>query len=67
MLWPSSSTDNNSMTSAAPAAIDDDEDLYENTGPGSVLAAKAASIAAARNLKDHDGKNYQKDSQTNVK
>ena len=59
MLWPSSSSDNNSLTTVAPAVADDEEDLYENTGPGSVLAAKAASIAAARNLKEHDGKNFQ--------
>ena len=31
---------------------EEEEDLYENTGPGSVLAARAAHIAAARSVVD---------------
>ncbi len=62
MLWPTSSGDNNSLTSLPPVTVDEDEDLYENTGPGSILAAKAASIAAVRSLKEHDGKSFQTES-----
>lgn len=36
---------------------DDQDDLYENTGPGSALAARAASVAHLRNVNDGvDGK-----------
>ena len=36
---------------------DDQDDLYENTGPGSALAARAASVAHLRSVNDvADGK-----------
>jgi len=38
-------------------AVDDPDDLYENTGPGSALAARAANVAQAKGLSDQvDGK-----------
>ncbi len=43
---------------------DDEEDIYENTGPGSVLAARAADIAAARSVVESvEGKTIRMDDQ----
>ena len=41
-----------------PVSLADQEDLYENTGPGSALAAKAAIIssAALKNSDEREGK-----------